>query len=42
MHPVAVMCVMNGHERFDWQKQMARWQDFMVVTTVDTPRAESN
>lgn len=45
MHPVALMHMiglMNGHECFDWQKQMARWQGFMVVLSGDTPRAESN
>lgn len=43
VHPVALACMiglMNGHECFDWQKQMARWQRFMVVPSVDTPRAE--
>lgn len=45
VHPVALMCViglMNGHGCFDWQKQMACWQSFMVVASVDTPRAESD
>lgn len=44
VHPVALMCViglMNGQERFDWQKQMACWQVFTVVPSVDTLRAES-
>ncbi|KAF3833730.1 hypothetical protein F7725_024934 [Dissostichus mawsoni] len=41
----ALMCViglMNGHESSDWWKQMARWQRFMVVPSVDMPCAERN
>ncbi|KAI9526877.1 hypothetical protein NQZ68_035150 [Dissostichus eleginoides] len=43
--PAALMCViglMNGHESSDWWKQMARWQRFMVVPSVDMPCAERN
>ena len=45
MYIVALMCMiglMNGHEGFDWQKQMAHRQGFMFASSVDMPHAESN